>query len=263
MKLTHHNGDDNPLEGLKILLPGVPVRSNRGWMGYCSVVLFPLNGEWGLFDTGHYSDRFLLMEAFKTLQIELDAIRWVVLSHLHFDHVLNLSLFKNATVFLARAELEYAEKVLEGSVEDPSIPEIWPELLRNRDVQLIDRMVKLDHGVELVNFPGHTPGCLAMFYERLKTVAVCGDVIKNAWEAETGVPGYPGVATQQTRNNVKQIKERSDIIIPGHDRPFQICSGGVDYLTDLNWQVTGSFFPGNQNEVLINLDLEKGYYPKQ
>ena len=263
MKLTHHNGDDNPLEGLKILLPGVPVRSNRGWMGYCSVVLFPLKDEWGLFDTGHYSDRFLLMEVLKTLQITPDDIRWVVLSHLHFDHVLNLSLFKNATVFLARAELEYAEKVLEGSVEDPSIPEIWPELLRNRDVQLIDRMVKLDHGVELVNFPGHTPGCLAMFYERLKTVAVCGDVIKNAWEAETGVPGYPGVATQQTRNNVKQIKERSDIIIPGHDRPFQICSGGVDYLTDLNWQVTGSFFPGNQNEVLINLDLEKGYYPKQ
>ena len=256
-------GEENPLAGLKILLPGVPVRSNRGWMGYCSIVLFSLNNEWGLFDTGHYSDRYLLMETFKNLQIELDTIRWVVLSHLHFDHVLNLTLFEHATVFLAREELEYAEQVKKGIVEDPSIPDFWPELLKGRDVHLVDKTLMLDSSVELVNFPGHTPGCLAMFYKNLKTVAVCGDVIKNALEAMTGVATSPGVTTQKTKINLKQIKERSDLIIPGHDRPFQFCKGGLNYLTDLKWQVNGSFFPGNQNETFLNLNLKEGYCPNR
>ncbi len=259
MHLNSKNDDLNQLGRLKILLPGVPVRSNRGWFGYCSVVLFPLGREWALFDTGHYSDRALLLEVFKALPIDPAAIRLVVLSHLHFDHILNLSLFKNASIIVSKAELDYARIVSAGKIEDPSIPDFWPYLLKDKDVRLVDDSLELQQGIELVNLPGHTPGCLAMFYKEAATVAICGDVIKNGWEAFSGEPSTPGIDVDKMRENVKFIDNRADVIIPGHDRPFIIKEKGLEYLTDVNWQVLGNFFPQPQNEVLLNMSTKGGY----
>ena len=84
---------------LRILLPGIPGVSSRGYLGYCTVVLFPLDGGWALFDTGHYSDRHLLITALSEAGVSPNSITHVVLSHLHFDHALNIPLFKNAIVY--------------------------------------------------------------------------------------------------------------------------------------------------------------------
>ncbi len=260
MHINKKNDNLNQLDRLKILLPGVPGRSNRGWFGYCSVVLFPLGREWALFDTGHYSDRALLLEAFKTLRIDPAAIRLVVLSHLHFDHVLNLSLFNNAAVVVAQSELDYAQSVSAGKIEDPSIPDFWPVLLTERDIRVVDGSMELEKGIEVVNLPGHTPGCLAMFYEEVTRVAICGDVIKNGWEALTGETGSPGVENNRMDQNIKQITNRSDVIVPGHDRPFRMRDDGLVYLTDRTWEIYGNFYPRPRNEVLLKMEMKQGFY---
>ena len=260
MHKNSKNDKLNPLGRLKILLPGLPSRSNRGWFGYCSVVLFPLGGGWALFDTGHYSDRALLLEAFKAVRIDPAAIRLVVLSHLHFDHILNLSLFKNAAVVIAQSELDYAQSVSAGKIEDASIPDFWPVLLAERDVKLVDESMELEEGLEVVNLPGHTPGCLTMFYEEATRIAICGDVIKNGWEALTGEAVSPGVENNRIDQNIKQITNRSDVIVPGHDRPFRIRNDGLVYLTDYTWEVYGNFCPQPCNEVLLKMDLKQGFY---
>lgn len=151
------------LGGLRILMAGVPCVSTRGYFGYCTLVLFRLNGDWALFDTGHYSDRHILVAALAKAGASADEIRHVVVSHLHFDHVLNLPLFKNAAIYITRAELDYADQVLAGKVEDHSIPDFWPSLLKNRQVRVVDDLLELSSRVSLVHLPGHTPGCLAMF----------------------------------------------------------------------------------------------------
>jgi len=262
MCTNNKSGNLSNLGKLKILLPGIPSRSSRGWFGYCTVILFPLANRWALFDTGHYSDRALLLESLKAHQIEPDDIRSVVLSHLHFDHMLNMSLFKNATLIVSKAELDYAQRVSDGNLEDLSIPDFWPVLLKGKDVRLVDDALELETGLELVNLPGHTPGCLAMFYHEVVTVAACGDVIKNGWEALTGEAGSPADAVGKLRENVKFISDRADVIIPGHDRPFIIREDGIKYLTDVAWQVRGNFFPRPRDEVLLNLKMKGGYCPK-
>ncbi len=50
MALPLHLGIDD----VHILFPGIPARSSRGFLGYCTVVLLPSEEGWLLFDTGHY-----------------------------------------------------------------------------------------------------------------------------------------------------------------------------------------------------------------
>lgn len=173
---------------LLVLLSGVPGMTDRGWLGYCTVVLFPLEDGWALFDTGHQSDRHILFSALHASDIRPADIRHVVLSHLHFDHSLNLPLFPSAEVYVSRAELDYARQVSAGEVRDFSIPDFWPALLDNRRVHIVDDDLRISPTKRLKVLPGHTPGCMAMFCEG-PGIAVCGDVIKNAWEAITGKAG--------------------------------------------------------------------------
>ena len=44
---------------LWVLLSGVPGVTDRGWLGYCTVVLFLLEDGWALFDTGHQAESVL------------------------------------------------------------------------------------------------------------------------------------------------------------------------------------------------------------
>jgi glyoxylase-like metal-dependent hydrolase (beta-lactamase superfamily II) len=101
-----------------------------------------------------------------------------------------------------------------------------------------------------------------MFYDEGVSVAACGDVIKNGWEALTAEAGSPGSAIDNLRENIKFIADRAHVIIPGHDRPFNMRENGIEYLTDVSWQVQGNFYPRSRDEVLLNLELKGGFCPK-
>ena len=249
------------LGDLRILLSGVPCISNRGYFGYCTVVLFPLDGGWALFDTGHYSDRSLLFESLKAANVRPEEIHHVVLSHLHFDHVLNLPIFKNASVTLTQAELDYARQVSAGQVEDPSIPDFWPILLENREVRSFEKSVTIGETIEILHMPGHTPGCLVMFYKGPSTIAICGDVIKNAWEAMTGEASMSCGDPLQVRESMNNVLQKADLIIPGHDRPFMVREGGVEFLAAFQWEVHGNIFPKEPDGLILDMNIPPGFYP--
>ncbi len=262
MYIEYNHLDNGDTGIFRTILAGVPCRSNRGWLGYCTVVLFPLNGDWALFDTGHYNDRPFLREALNRRGIEPGDIRYVILSHLHFDHVLNLPLFQNAEVILAEAEICYAEKVMAGRVKDDSIPDFWTALLNGRKVQTVKDTLAIGTRLELVRLPGHTPGCLSLFYAGPPSVAVCGDVAKNAWEVVTCETASPSLDDDLTQKSISVIKQRGEIIIPGHDRAFMLRDEGLEYLGGFSWEIYGNVFPRPQNEIILTLDMQGGFYQK-
>lgn len=240
---------------LRILLPGIPGVSSRGFLGYCTVVLFPLDDGWALFDTGHYSDRHLLIAALGDAGLTPDDINHVVLSHLHFDHALNVPLFKNAIVYVTQAELDYAGRVLSGQTKDFSIPDFWPLLFENRQVQIVEGVMELSSLLRLKHLPGHTPGCLAMFYDGPLSVAVCGDVIKNAWEAVKGESSMALAGSEAAKTSIAAVLERASVVIPGHDRPFMRSKEGVKFLTPFKWEVRTSIYPDEQDKPVLRLNL--------
>ncbi len=243
---------------LRVLLSGVPGATDRGWLGYCTVVLFPLEDGWALFDTGHHSDRHLLLSALQTSNIRPGDIRHVVLSHLHFDHCLNLPLFQNAQVYVSRAELDYARQVSAGEVRDFSIPDFWSALLDNRRVRIVDDDLMISPTKRLKVLPGHTPGSMAMFCDGPGSIAVCGDVIKNAWEAVTGKAGMALAGDAVAGSSIRIVLEGARVVIPGHEGPFCRKPEGIDYLFPFLWEIKATLYPDIPERTVLKLERRAG-----
>ena len=249
------------LQDVRVLLPGVPCRSSRGWLGYCSIALFPLRNGWALFDTGHFSDRALLLEMLKRVSLSPAEIQYIVVSHLHFDHILNIPLFKSASLLVSKAEMEYAMRVSEGECEDPAVPENWRAILEEHEVQIVDGPTVLDERTELDVLPGHTPGGLVVYRKGSSTVAVCGDVIKNGWDVLRGEPTAAGVDFELGRESIRCILRKAEIIVPGHERPFVHRRGVPEFLVPFRWQIRGHMLPGVADDILLDVDLPAGVVP--
>lgn len=240
---------------VQVLLPGVPGATSRGWLGFCSICLFQLNGQWALFDTGQYNDRSLLLEKLNASGLSPHQIKYIVLSHLHFDHALNLPLFTEAEVFVSNAELEHVQLATDGLAYDPAIVDFWPRFLTGRTLHRVDNSLEIGPGLELVLLPGHTPGCLALFArDDIRTVAVCGDVIKNAWEAVNQCSSMALAGEAVAARSIKHVLDRADIIIPGHDRPFLMKNGRPVFLAPFEWTVRMSLFPDEADRVVLKVE---------
>jgi N-acyl homoserine lactone hydrolase len=241
--------------GLNVLLPGVPGLTSRGFLGYCTVTLFTLDGkgEWGLFDTGHYSDRNLLLSVLNKAGVEPAEIRHVVLSHLHFDHVLNLPLFPRAEVYVSQAEIDYAEQVAAGSIVDHAVPDFWTFLLKNRSVHRVEEEHELGPSCRLTVRPGHTPGGIVMLCKGSENTAVCGDVIKNAWEAASGKAAMAASA-KDAAESIRVVMAQAEVIIPGHDRPFRHFQRGLEFLSPFQWEVRTNLYPEPLNNPVLVME---------
>ena len=94
---------------VSLLLTGFPGSMDRGWLGWSTVVLLKQGKKNILFDTGNYNDRAQLIDRLQQHRLTPQDIDQVVLSHLHFDHVMNIDLFRNAEIFAGAQEREQTE----------------------------------------------------------------------------------------------------------------------------------------------------------
>ena len=115
-------------------------------------------------------------------QIDARTVRWVVLSHLHTDHVGGLSAFTHAEVFVSRLAWECAQGLL-GRLRG-YIPQHWPQDL---EPHVIDppHDVAGDGRLLIVSVPGHTPGHAGLVVEDETLLA--GDAIEPGEFAGTGL----------------------------------------------------------------------------
>lgn len=243
---------------LRILLLGVPGKTDRGWLGYCTVVLFELDGGWALFDTGHQSDRHLLVAALAASDLRPNDIRHVILSHLHFDHSLNLPLFPEAEVYVSGAELVYARQVTAGEATDFSIPDFWRTLLEKRRVHVVEDSFALSRTKRLKVLPGHTPGCLALFCNEGDGTVVCGDVIKNGWEAISGKAGQAAAGEERAAASIAMAMAGGATLIPGHDTPFCQRPEGIEFLFPFRMEIKATLYPEPPERTVLTLERPAG-----
>jgi glyoxylase-like metal-dependent hydrolase (beta-lactamase superfamily II) len=212
--------------------------------------------EWAIYDTGHFSDRALLLESLKQISLSPLDITQVFLSHLHFDHILNVPLFRNASVTVAKSEVEYAGRVLAGEIDDLAIPENFQDILSEHQVRLVEGSLRIDDRTAIEVLPGHTPGGLVVYREgEPATVALCGDVIKNAWDAVKGEPTAASLDPLSGRESIHHVLKKAQVIVPGHDRPFLLHGDALDFLSPFSWQIMGNLLPGPLDEVMLDIRL--------
>jgi len=229
---------------IKILLQGFPGISGRGYLGWSSVVLLDFDKKI-LFDTGNWGDREILIKRLKEEGLKLDDIDIIILSHFHFDHSINLPLFKKADIIFSKKEIEYADK----NKEDIFIPEFIGDYLKSIRERLrpIESNTKLDEKITLIETPGHTLGSISCLIEYEDfSIMITGDAIKNGYEFISRIVDI-SVDREASKNSIKKIKKMADIIIPGHDRPFYFKNKELYYLNELEQEIMVRSCPYNKS----------------
>jgi glyoxylase-like metal-dependent hydrolase (beta-lactamase superfamily II) len=232
----------------EILLPGIPLTSTRGALGWCTVALIRSGGKVILFDTGSYNVRPLLLEQLKKRNLSPENIDIVFISHAHYDHLVNAELFDHSDLIIAQADFNYATEtgILEGG--DPYVPYPLFEMLKDRFSALVDE-VYISDGIKAVALPGHTPGHMGLFLEAQKTL-FAGDAVKNAWEFVHTAAPPPFVSEKMSLQSYRKIRSMAKVVVPGHDRPFRLMNDGkVEYTED--WSAEIRIFENPYQEVKI------------
>jgi N-acyl homoserine lactone hydrolase len=163
-----------------------------------SVTLVESAGQRLLIDTGSPRDCGALRATLEGMGVPVDSIKHLVNTHMHIDHVGCNHIFGNARTYA-------------HTLESPPVGTI----------RITDTLTILP-GVKIIPTPGHTAGSVTVFVESEKRYAVCGDAIPTKDNYLRHVPPFINVDPKLALRSMDAIVGSSDVIIPGHDAPFDV-----------------------------------------
>jgi glyoxylase-like metal-dependent hydrolase (beta-lactamase superfamily II) len=145
-------------------------------------------------------------------KISLDKIEIVLLTHLHYDHVENVGLFKNAKFYADEEEI----KNYQTSPKDFFIRDISSKvdnILKTKLIYLPKKIAEL----EVIKVPGHTRGSVA-FLDKKRKLLFSGDTIFAKGIGRTDLNNsLPNKMRDSIKKLVDKIKKSKLILCPGHD----------------------------------------------
>lgn len=147
------------------------------------------------------STRFMrpaVKTSFKQIGVFSKDVDIVVLTHTHSDHIENLDLYPNATVYVHRG----------GKTEIPGARVI------DGDEHV------LTTGVRMVHTPGHCTEEVSVFVDADRHYAIAGDTIPLEDNFIKDVPPALNTDRRLALESIKRIRDYADVVIPGHGLPF-------------------------------------------
>lgn len=187
---------------------GLNIKPSKGAFGYASVTLIRDESEIILFDTGSFGVRGVVNEL-----LEKENIDKLFISHLHFDHCSNLDLFKKSKIYINEKEIEN----LYENNNDYDLYKPLIKILEKYDIIEFNQPINISKNIKTVLTYGHTIGHSSLeFIKENKKILIAGDSIKSLNDylndKEYGNAQEP-IEYIKTKKN---IKDKYDIIIPGH-----------------------------------------------
>jgi glyoxylase-like metal-dependent hydrolase (beta-lactamase superfamily II) len=162
----------------------------------------------------------------KDLELSVNDIDIVILTHLHWDHCFELKSFPNATFFVQKTELEYAvaplpsETVLyEAGIKGVQPP--WFSVFGS--INAVDGDQAILPGIRVVHLPGHTPGSQGVeVLTRDGLWLIAGDTVSlyENWEGDDTLKHIPGGIYQNLHDfysSLRKLEAYEGRILPGHE----------------------------------------------
>ena len=211
------------------LVVGVPIRTSYGFLGWSTVSLVhdPVLDEYILLDTGGINTRHLLLRSLERLGIRPENVSKILITHLHFDHCMNIELFPRATVYVCKKELDYVYSELPQQRGDVFISRPYIDaILKSSNVIEISDGYKVHEDMVAVELPGHTPGSIGYLITSARTIFV-GDAIKSLREMVTKDPVLCFDTKTKWLESLNKVLNIARIIIPGHDMRIEVRNGTV------------------------------------
>lgn len=163
-----------------------------------SVSLVEASDKMIIIDTGSPAEQEKLLFDLKAMAVEPSEVDIVVNTHLHIDHCGCNDLFTKAVVYAHR-------------LESPPIGNVR-----------ISGSFTLLPGIEVVHTPGHTAGSVTVFVDAERRYGICGDAVPTKANYESSTPPSIAIDKALAKKSMDAIIASADIIIPGHDAPFEV-----------------------------------------
>ena len=213
---------------LDILTYGFAFTSDQGALGYSTVSLLEVDNRRILIDTGPAARRSWLLKALEDRGLGVEDIDTLVLTHLHWDHCQNADLFPGARVLVHPKELDYAKN---PNPADGNSATYFLDVLRKLKVEPISEGDAIADGISVIDTPGHTKGHISVRLEVDGEAAlVAGDALPDGGAVSRGVPYNIFWDVNDATESVEKMIDGSSLFYPGHDRPFRLTDGNIDYL---------------------------------
>jgi len=196
---------------VKVLVEGEHYKREDGKLRIGSTVSLIKTDKNILVDAGSFADKGKILESLKEEGLTPQDIDVVILTHLHLDHVMNVSLFDNARVY-CKFKPDYPgqmHNIAEGVLER---------------VDLVGG-VEVGDGVGIISTPGHSSDMISVVVDTDDgKVVIAGDALPNE--------GWIDLEKQPLENSVysvdefnesrKKILDIADYVIPGHGKMFEV-----------------------------------------
>ena len=241
-----------------ILVQGYPGKSLcHGGLGWSTIALLRGHGRTILIDVGAFSIRPEFARQLKAAECDPASVTDVVLTHAHWDHSVNYTLFPNADVWIGRVEMDWATTTPVGF--NP-LPELYvQDLAKHPRLHLLEDNQPFLDGFTAHLCPGHTPGCLVFRLEGNEvSIVFTGDAAKNRAELLS-------MKTDMTMNAAASLASLERIwglwrqapgtlLIPGHDLTMRLdAAGKPEYIGQRRAGILSWF--NEDLEVMAEFDI--------
>ena len=165
-------------------------------------------------------------EGLKLLGVDASAVKDVVITHLHYDHVGNFGLFPSATFHLQDDEMAYAtgrhmsQPFFSGAYEVDEVVAMVREVYRGR-VRFHDGDSELAPGLSLHRIGGHTKGMQAVrVHTRVGWIVLASDaahLYANMSETRPFPIVYDVPRMVAGYRRLVELADSPELVVPGHD----------------------------------------------
>lgn len=160
-----------------------------------------------LVDTSSRENRTELVNDLEKIGLQPEDIKKILLTHLHTDHIGNLSIFSKAKIYASKVEIDtFTKSPLQVTLDNEALNEI-------KKVKLLPlSQLKLDY-LLCIPTAGHTAGSVC-FYLPKEKVLFSGDTLFEEGVGRTDLPTGSLVSLESSLKKLKKLKYK--LLCPGH-----------------------------------------------
>jgi glyoxylase-like metal-dependent hydrolase (beta-lactamase superfamily II) len=242
---------------LDVLIQGYPGKSLcHGGLGWSTIALLRGGGRTVLIDVGAFAVRPEFARQLAAADCAPGSVTDVVLTHAHWDHSVNYTLFPNADIWIGRTEMDWATQEPPGF--NP-LPELYVrDLARHPRLRLLEDGDAFLPGLAAHLVAGHTPGCLAYRMTGGEApVLFSGDAAKNRAELLSMATDMTMDAAE-SRRSLERIwtlwrELPGTLLVPGHDLTMRLDGAGrPEYLGERRAGISAWF----SEDLLVTTSID-------